>query len=62
MKSLSWILIAFSAVGFVCASLVALWGFPDIGVSAKGFSYGCTNLALLAIALLLVSEKKGDNS
>ena len=62
MKNLNWILIALSAVGFLCAAFHALWGFPDIGVSAEGFSNGCTNLALLAIALLLASEKKGDNS
>ncbi len=60
MKSLSWVLIALSAVGFACSAIVAIGQFPEgfCGVSAEGFSYGCTNLALLAIALLLVSEKK----
>ena len=62
MKYLRWILIGLSAVGFVCAAVVALWDFPICSVSAEGFSNGCTNLALLAIALLLASEKKGDNS
>lgn len=45
------VLIGFSALGFVLAVIGVLVGGPILGVSPEGFSRGCSNLALIAIAL-----------
>ena len=62
MKNLTWALIVLAALGFVGAVVLAVSGYEFMNVAAEGFSRACTNLALLAIALLLVSEKKGSES
>ena len=52
MKNISLALICFSALSFALAVFVA---FQDtfLGISAEGFSRGCSNMALICIALLL---------
>lgn len=50
MRNFRIILICLSALGFVLAIISAFVG-PIAGVTAEGFSRGCTNLALIAIAL-----------
>ena len=59
MRSLIWVLIALSAVGFVLA-VIGVYTNGLIGVTAEGFSRGCSNLALLAIALMLATKKKSE--
>ena len=52
MRILAVVLIGLSALGFLLAVIsMLLVGGPILGVTAEGFSRGCTNLALLAIAL-----------
>ena len=53
MRNIAMVLIGLSALGFVLAALsVLVVNAPTIaGVTAEGFSRGCTNLALVAIAL-----------
>jgi hypothetical protein len=58
VRNLAVILIALSALGFVIAVVGALLGLSIMGVAPEGFSRACTNLALIAIALVLVSERK----
>ena len=59
MRNISWILIVLSALSFVLAVVSSTVGPTFLGItSAEGFSYASTNLVLIAIALLLVSEKK----
>ena len=58
MRTLTWILIVLSGLGFVLAVIGSLMGWAIMGVASEGFSRGCTNLALLAIALTVVSKKK----
>ncbi len=50
MRSLAIVLIVLSALGFVLAVISSFAG-SIIGVTAEGFSRGCTNLALISIAL-----------
>ncbi|MFC1840328.1 hypothetical protein ACFL1N_12155 [Thermodesulfobacteriota bacterium] len=50
MRNLGIILICLSALGFVLAVISNFTG-QIAGVSPEGFSRGCTNLALIAIAL-----------
>ena len=58
MRNATLVLIALSAVGFVFAVVGALLGRSIMGIASEGFSRACTNLALIAIALLLASEKR----
>jgi hypothetical protein len=53
MRNIAMVLIGLSALGFVLAVIsVLVVNAPTIaGVPAEGFSRGCTNLALVAIAL-----------
>lgn len=50
MRNLSIVLIVLSAIGFVLAVISAYAGTLG-GISPEGFSRGCTNLALISIAL-----------
>ena len=59
MRNLVWVLIILSGVGFVGAVVGALTGQLFLGIQPEGYSRACTNLALIAIALLLVQGKKG---
>ena len=62
MKNIIWILIVLSALSFVLAMVCSIAG-TNISIfrgitSAEGYSNASTNLALIAIALHLISEKK----
>ena len=61
MRTLAIILTCLSAVGFVLA-IISAWIGPIAGVTAEGFSQGCTNLALITIALALLFKAGGNGS
>ena len=52
-------LIVLAAVCMIVAALSGLINVAFFGIAAEGYSNACTNLALLAIALLLYSKKEG---
>ena len=52
-------LICLSALGFVLA-IIAVFVGPIAGIPAEGFSRGCTNLALIAIALSVCCKCEGE--
>ena len=56
MRNLGIILICLSALGFVLAVISCLVGELPL-TSAEGFSNASTNLALIAIALYVYSNK-----
>lgn len=56
MRNLAIILICLSALGFVLAVISAFIG-TIAGVTAEGFSQGSTNLALIAIALIVLFKE-----
>jgi hypothetical protein len=58
MRNLIGVLIGLAALAFVLAVLATLFGLNIMNVAAEAFSRASTNLALLAIALSLVSGKK----
>jgi hypothetical protein len=60
MRTTGIILICLSALGFVLAVISSLVGGPIAGVTAEGFSYGSTNLALIAIALAVFFKPEGE--
>ena len=60
MRNVGIALVGLSAVGFLLAVVVVLMGGePIMGVPAEGFSRGCSNLALIAIALTLLFRDGG---
>ena len=62
MRNVILTLIVLSALCFVLAVVLVLFSGGNLmGVAVEGYSRACSNLALIAIALLLFSEKKGSN-
>jgi hypothetical protein len=59
MRNIGIVLICLSVLGFVLAVISAFVG-PIAGVTAEGFSHGCTNLALIAIALSVCCKCKEE--
>ena len=62
MRNLAMILIGLSVLGFLLAVVSNLFAGPIIGVPAEGFSRGCSNLALIAIALAVWFKKERQGS
>ncbi|MCK5596458.1 MAG: hypothetical protein KAJ04_03330 [Candidatus Eisenbacteria sp.] len=58
MRKLTRALISLSVVGFVLAVVGSFTRVAILGIAPEGFSRGCTNLALIAIALLLALDKE----
>ena len=58
VRNLVWVLIVLSAVGFILAVVGVFMGRPLLRVGPEGMSRTCTNLALLAIALMMATNKK----
>ena len=54
MANLSKGLVALAGLGFVLAIIGASMKIHILGISAEGLSRGCSNLALISIALSLV--------
>ena len=52
MRNIGIVLICLSVLGFILA-VIAVFAGPIPWVSAEGFSHGCTNLALISIALVM---------
>jgi len=51
MRNIAILLIGLSVLGFLLAVISTLVTGSIMGVTPEGFSRGCTNLALIAIAL-----------
>lgn len=62
MKNIAMGLVVLSALGFLMAVAVVLVTGPIAGISGEGFSRASMNLALLAMALIIVfpAEAQGD--
>ena len=60
MRNVAWVLIVLSALSFVLAVVSSQMCFTLLGTGPEGYSRACGNLALIAIALLLVSRTKAD--
>ncbi len=60
MRSLIWVLIGLSALGFLLAAINVLFHVHCLGVAAESYSRACSNLALIAIALLMVTKESKE--
>lgn len=54
MRNVAMALVVLSVLGFLMAVMVILLTGPVAGISAEGFSRGSGNLALIAIALIVI--------
>ncbi|MFC1866973.1 hypothetical protein ACFL0H_02405 [Thermodesulfobacteriota bacterium] len=61
MRNLEILLICLAVIGFVLAIISAFAG-RIMGISAEGFSQGCTNLLLIAIAVAVCIKGKDKAS
>ena len=53
MRNVILVIIGLAALGFLLAAISTLSGTTILRVAPLGFSRGCTNLSLIAIALCL---------
>lgn len=61
MRNVAWVLVAGSAVGFICTVVVSLAGTRVLGMGPEASSRASMNLALIAIALFLASSTKATS-
>ena len=61
MRKIAMVLIGLSALGFLLALISSFTGII-MGIRAEGFSRGCTNLALISIALGVWLKKEAKES
>jgi hypothetical protein len=52
MRGCAKALTSLAVLAFILA-VVATWGHPLLGIEGEGYSRACTNLAVLAIAILM---------
>lgn len=57
MHSFIWILVVLAAAAFVLAVVSSFFG-PILGVWPEAFSRASTNLALISVALALLSDRR----
>jgi hypothetical protein len=57
MHSFIWILVVLAAAAFVLAVVSSFFG-PILGVWPEAFSRAANNIALIAIALTLLSDRR----
>ena len=58
MPGIAKLLVLLAVITFVVA-VVGAWTGPIMGIGAEAFSRACTNLALLAIAIVMVFKEEG---
>ncbi len=54
MQNLAKVLLGLAILGFVLAAVGVLTGVHVLSVSPEGYSYACTNLALLGIGFSII--------
>ncbi len=59
MPGVAKLLVVLAALTFVLA-VIGAWTGTMMGIGAEAYSRACTNLALMAIAIVLVFEEKGS--
>ncbi len=62
MENVAKGLVALAVLSFIGAVLAGLMGGALMGFPAESFSRACSNLALVAIAVMLMGMGKGQSS
>ena len=61
MPGVAKLLVVLAALTFVLA-VIGAWTGTIMGIGAEAFSRACTNLALLAIAIVMVFKEEGTSA
>ncbi len=59
MPGMAKLLVLLAALTFVLA-VVGAWTGTIVGIGAEAYSRACTNLALIAIAIVMVFKEEGS--
>ncbi len=59
MPGIAKLFVLLALITFVLA-VIGAWTGAILGIGAEAYSRACTNLALMAIAIVLVFEEKGS--
>ncbi len=58
MPGIAKLLVVLAAITFVLAVIGGMWTGAIVGIGAEAYSRACTNLALLALALVMVFKEE----
>ena len=58
MPGIAKLLVLLAAITFGLAVVGGAWTGPILGIGAEAYSRACTNLALLALALVMVFKEE----
>ena len=58
MPGIAKLLVVLAAITFVLAVIGGMWTGAIVGIGAEAYSRACTNLALLAIAIVMVFKEE----
>ncbi len=59
MPGIAKLLVILAAITFVLAVIGGMWTGAIVGIGAEAYSRACTNLALMAIAIVIVFKEEG---
>ena len=59
MPGIAKLFVVLAAITFVLAVIGGAWTGAILGIGAEAYSRACTNLALLAIAIVMVFTEEG---
>ena len=62
MPGLAKLLVLLAAISFALAVVGGAFTGAIVGIGAEAFSRACTNLALLAIAIVMVFKEEGSSA
>ncbi len=62
MPGLAKLLVLLAAISFALAVVGGAFTGAIVGIGAEAFSRACTNLALLAIAIVMVFKEEGTSA
>ncbi len=61
MSGIAKTFVLLSFIAFVVAVLGGFWMGAIMGIGAEAYSRACTNLALMAIAIVMVFKEEGSS-
>ena len=60
MSGAAKLFVLLAVIAFLLAIVASFWMGAILGIGAEAYSRACTNLALLAIAIVMVFEEEGS--
>lgn len=60
MPGIARLFVLLAAITFLLAVIGGMWTGAILGIGAEAYSRACTNLALMAIAIVMVFKEEGS--